>query len=170
MSKLVKTKVVTDLVMFVNANLYAPISFAQGSTPKFTLTLVIPKSDSEMIRKITSAYEETKKFNSQFLGAHFDKTESSVLQDGDLKVNDKCFKDAYYINTSSREQPGVVDTDLNPIIQSEEVYDGCFGRASITFYPYKVGTKSGIAVGLNNVMKMKDGERVSSPSICSDFL
>ena len=71
---------------------------------------------------------------------------------------------------SSVNKPGVVDNDLNPIIDPSEFYSGCYGRASITFYPYNSNGSKGIACGLNNIQKTDDGEQLGGgSSAASDF-
>ena len=51
----------------------------------------------------------------------------------------------------------------------EDVYSGCYGAVSFNFYSFnKVGT--GIAAGLNSVLKVKDGEPLGAhPSVTADF-
>jgi hypothetical protein len=80
------------------------------------------------------------------------------LKDGDIERGDPIYSDAYFISASASEKPGIVDIDLNPLIEPNDLYDGCYGRASITFFPYLVNGRGGIGVGLNNVQKLKDGE------------
>jgi hypothetical protein len=63
-----------------------------------------------------------------------------------------------------------VDADLNPILDPDEVYSGCYGRASLTFYAYNQQGSKGIACGLNNLQKLEDGERLGGvSSAASDF-
>jgi hypothetical protein len=65
----------------------------------------------------------------------------------------------------------VVDSELNPIIDADEFYSGCYGRASIEFYPYQVGVAKGIACGLGNIQKLEDGERLGGGGVsaAADF-
>jgi hypothetical protein len=68
----------------------------------------------------------------------------------------------YFLNAKSDRKPGIVDKDLNEILDPDEVYSGCWGRASINFYPYDFNGNRGVGVGLNNIQKLKDGERLGA--------
>ena len=61
-------------------------------------------------------------------------------------------------------KPGIVDRQLNEIIDSTEVYSGCYARASINFFPYNQAGNKGIACGLNNIQKLEDGEYLGGRS------
>lgn len=168
MTKMIKTKFVTNLVKFVNVNLYKPYLAADNAQPKYCLTLIIPKSEKSEISRLKKAFEETALANKDFLSSKPLKKHSIGLKDGD-KREDPVFADSYYLTATSIEKPGIVDVDINPIIDADELYDGCLGRASITLYPYVTNVSSGIAVGLNNVQKLKDGKKVNLQSGISDF-
>ena len=64
----------------------------------------------------------------------------------------------YFLNANSTKKPGIVDKDLNEILDPEEVYSGCWGRASINFYAFNTNGNRGVGVGLNNIQKIKDDE------------
>lgn len=81
------------------------------------------------------------------------------LRDGDLeRPDDPAYANAYFVNANSATAPGVVDTNRNDILDRSEVYSGCYGRASISFYAFNANGNRGIACGLNNLQKIKDGE------------
>ena len=76
----------------------------------------------------------------------------------------------YFVNANSSTAPGVVDADRQPIIERSEVYSGVYGRASINFYAFNVNGNKGIACGLNNLQKIRDGEPLGGKSSAeSDF-
>lgn len=62
------------------------------------------------------------------------------------------------MNANSASAPGIVDADRQPIIERSEMYSGIYGRASINFYAFNVNGNRGIACGLNNLQKLRDGE------------
>ena len=64
----------------------------------------------------------------------------------------------YFLNCNSTQKPGIVDKDLNEILDPDEVYSGCWGRASINFFPFNTNGNRGIACGLQNIQKWCDGE------------
>ena len=84
------------------------------------------------------------------------------LRDGDEERADEYpeYKNMMFLNANSKNAPGVVDKDLNVILDPDDVYSGCWGRASVNFFPYDSNGNRGIGVGLNNLQKLKDGERL----------
>lgn len=93
------------------------------------------------------------------------------LRDGDAeRPDDEAYKNAYFVNANATSAPGIVDADLNPILTRSEVYSGVYGRASITFYAFNSSGNKGIACGLNNLQKIRDGEPLGGKaSTESDF-
>ena len=67
-------------------------------------------------------------------------------------------KDSYFINANSSTAPGIVDVDRQVIIDHSEVYSGVYGRASTISTAFNSNGNRGIACGLNNLQKIKDGE------------
>ena len=64
----------------------------------------------------------------------------------------------WFLNANSDKAPGIVDVNAQPILDRSEVYSGCYGRVSISFYAFNTNGNRGIACGLNNVQKLRDGE------------
>ncbi|NLD02450.1 MAG: DUF2815 family protein, partial [Clostridiales bacterium] len=93
------------------------------------------------------------------------------LRDGDIeRPDDPAYANAYFINANATTAPGIVDTDRNPILSRSEVYSGVYGRASISFYAFNSNGNKGIACGLNNLQKMRDGEPLGGKTSAeSDF-
>lgn len=93
----------------------------------------------------------------------------NIIKDGDEKFPDSPeFSDMYFINAYAKTTPGVVNRKRQPILDKDEFYSGCYGYASITIYPFNNPTNKGIAVGLNHVMKTKDGEFLGGRSSAED--
>lgn len=132
-----------------------------GGTPKYSVSLLIPKSDTTTYDKIQAAiqaaYEEGQG-KLRGTGKSVPKLEDLKLplRDGDKK-DDPNYAGCWYINANSTTKPGVVDADCNPILDSSELYSGIIGRASITFYSFNSSGNRGIACGLNNLQKLADG-------------
>ena len=170
MTQTTKVKIVTGKVRFSYANVFQPKASVEGGTPKYSVSLIIPKSDKETIAKINKAFEETKQAAAAYFGGSVPKGLKGGLRDGDEEKDDPAYAGCYFINANSAQKPGVVDMDLNPIIDPSEFYSGCYGRASITFYPYNAQGSKGIACGLNNVQKLEDGEPLGgATSASADF-
>ena len=168
------TKVITGPnTTFSYLNCWDPKAI-QGGTPKFSVSLIIPKSDVKTIEKIKAAiqaaYEEGQsklKGNGKSVPAL--STLKTPLRDGDLeRPDDEAYKNRYFINANSVTAPGIVDADRNPIIDRSEMYSGVKGRASINLYAYNVNGNRGIACGLNNLQKISDGTPPGGKSRAED--
>ncbi len=163
MSKITKIKFVTGLVKFEDVQIFQPFSDIEGIKEKFFITLVIPKSDKSEIRRLRNVLKETKLSNEAFFSVDL-KKDSSPLKDGN-KSQRSTLINSYYLVASSHKKPGIVDGDLNPITASNQIYNGCYGRASITFYPYKTKSKIGIGVELSNVQKLENAKNPSTKKV-----
>lgn len=145
-----------------------------GGASKFSVSLIIPKSDTRTIEKIQAAiqaaYEEGQgklKGNGKSVPAL--SVLKTPLRDGDAeRPDDEAYADAYFINANSATAPGIVDADRNPILDRSEVYSGVYGRASINFYAFNSNGNKGIACGLNNLQKIRDGEPLGGKSRAED--
>ncbi len=73
-----------------------------------------------------------------------------------------------FLNANNTQAPGIVDADRQPILERREVYSGCFGRASISFYAFNTNGNKGIACSLNNLQKIKDGTPLGGHSRAED--
>ena len=145
-----------------------------GGAPKYSVSLIIPKSDTTTVEKIKTAiraaYDEGQsklKGNSKVVPALEDLR--TPLRDGDKdRKGDEAYKDSWFINANSSTKPGVVDADCNPILDTSELYSGIIGRASVTFYAYNSNGNKGIACGLNNLQKLSDGTPLGGRSRAED--
>ena len=91
------------------------------------------------------------------------------LRDGDLeRPDDEAYRNSYFINANSSSVPGIVDADRQPILERSEVYSGVYGRASINLYAFNSNGNKGIACGLNNLQKIRDGQPLGSRSRAED--
>lgn len=165
------TKVVTGKVRFCYANVFEPVSLNEGDNPKYSVCVLIPKSDTATLSKIKKAIEAAKQAGKAKIADKNGKIPSTIktpLRDGDEeRGDDPVFADCYFLNASSQRKPGLVDRDLNPILDRDEFYSGCYGRVSLNFYAYNVQSK-GIAAGLNNIQKTHDGENLMGGASASE--
>ena len=145
-----------------------------GGTPKFSVSLIIPKSDKKTIAKIKSAIEAAyREGESKLKGNGRSVPALSVLKtplrDGDTeRPDDEAYADSYFVNANSSTAPGIVDADRQPIIDHSELYSGVYGRASINYYAFNSNGNKGIACGLNNLQKIRDGEPLGGKSRAED--
>lgn len=168
------TKVITGVnTRWSYANVWDAKSI-NGGAPKFSVSLIIPKADTVIVNKIKAAmqaaYEEGQsklKGNGKIVPAL--SVLKTPMRDGDLeRPDDAAYANCYFINANSAAAPGIVDADRQPIIDRSEVYSGVYGRASINFYAFNSNGNKGIACGLNNLQKIKDGEPLGGRSRAED--
>ena len=171
MAKIDKTKVITNLVRFSYLKVFQPGKEGDIDAGKYSVSLIIPKSDKETIKYIKEAINAAKEDGKSVKwGGKIPAKMLEVLRDGDERDSDPAYEDSFYVNAKSTTKPGLIDINKNPITSEEELYSGCYGRASITFYPYDSNGNRGVACSLNNLQKIKDGEPLSGrASADSDF-
>lgn len=171
---LIPTKVVTGKdTRWSYCNAWEPKSI-NGGTPKYSVSLIIPKSDTVTVEKIKAAiqaaYDEGQsklKGNGKSVPAL--SAIKTPLRDGDLeRPDDAAYANSYFVNANSATGPGIVDANCQPIIDRSEVYSGVYGRASINFYTFNSNGNKGIACGLNNLQKIRDGESLGGKSRAED--
>lgn len=179
------TKVITGKVRFSYVNIFEPQTPQDGGDPKYSVTLLIPKSDTVTLGKIKQAIAEARENFCKKNGANaLPATPVTPLHDGDgVKPNSgepygpEC-RGCWVLSTSARatQKPVVVDEFGNEIsgpaticTNTTAVYSGCYGRASINFYGYS-NKRKGIGAGLLGVKKLHDGEPLGgSFGSASDF-
>lgn len=165
------TKVVTGKVRFSYVNVFEPTAMDDNATPKYNICIIIPKSDTATVNKINKAIEAAKQAGKAKLADKNGKIPANIkipLRDGDIdRADDPAFENSWFINANTLRKPSVVDRDLNPIMQREDFYSGCYGRASLNFYAFNVQSK-GIAAGLNNLQKLEDGEPLAGGSTADE--
>ena len=163
------TKVVTGIVRLSYANVWEPTSI-NGSNPKYSVSLIIPKSDTKTISAINAAIDAAiKEGTPKFGGKTPNKAALKLpLRDGDLERDDEAYKNAYFLNANSTTAPQIVDRAVNPILDRSEVYSGCYARVSINFYAFNSNGNRGIACGLGNIQKIRDGEPLGGKSSAAD--
>ncbi len=169
------TKVITGKVRFSFVNIFEPKENNNGGDAKYSVTLLIPKSDTATLNKIKEAMAEARENFCKRNGASaLPQKPNHTLHDGD-GVRDsgdpygpEC-KGCYVITVSSKQKPVIVDSFRNPITDAGEVYSGCYGRAAINFYGYNANGKKGISAGLLSIQKLHDGDPFGTVGSADDF-
>lgn len=169
------TKIVTGKVRFSFCHIFEPQEPQGGGDAKYSVTLLIPKTDTATLGKIKQAMEEARENFVKRNGTNsLPAKPNHTLHDGD-GVRDsgdpygpEC-KGCYVITVSSKQKPIIVDSFRNPITDPGEVYSGCYGRAAINFYGYNSNGKKGISAGLLSIQKLHDGEPFGTVGSADDF-
>lgn len=171
------TKVVTGPDTRLSyAHIWEPSSI-NGSDPKYSVSLIIPKTDTKTVEAIKAAikaaYDEgINKLKGNGKTAPALNAIKQPLRDGDAeRPDDDAYAGCYFLNANSKTQPQVVDRAVQPILDQNEVYSGCYGRVSVNFYAFNSNGNKGVACGLGNIQKIRDGERLGGgpSSATEDF-
>ena len=161
------TAVTTGKVRFSFVHVLEAYAREQGQDPKYGLTVLVPKTDTETKKAIDAAIEAATVLGTsiKWQGKRPQKV-NIPIHDGDgvkpsdgMPFGDEC--KGHWVFTASSNvayPPEVVDANLQAIISPAEVYSGCYGRVHINFFPYAYGGKKGIGCALNAVQKLEDGE------------
>lgn len=154
------TKVITGIVRLSFANIWEAKSI-NGGAPKFSASLIISKSDTKTIEAIEKAIDAAIEDGKGKFGG---KTPSKAalklpLRDGDAeRPDDEAYANSYFINANSNTPPQVVDKYVQPILERSEIYSGVYAKVSVNFYAFNSNGNRGIACGLGNIQKIRDGE------------
>ena len=162
------TKVITGKVRASFVHIFEPQS-VNGSEPKYSCSFIIPKSDTETIGKIREAVEQARQDGVTKWGGKIPPNLKLPLRDGDIdRPDDPNYANAYFVNANSTTAPQIVDRAVQPILDRAEVYSGCYARVSINFYAFNSNGNRGIACGLGNIQKVRDGEPLGGRSSAAD--
>lgn len=145
-------------------NLFTPRAFGSNE-PKYSVCMLISKKDKKQLAKIQKAIQaakeeaQTKNWNGKM---YPDERLTLPIHDGDVeRADDPAYKGMWYINCSNKEKPGVVNQNVEPILNTDEIYSGCIVNTSVNFYGYNNTGNIGISASLQAVQLVADGERLS---------
>ena len=136
---------------------YSPDGAGEG---KYMTNILIPKVEKKAVDAINAAIDAARKAGivSKWGGKEPRKIDLP-LRDGDER-DDDVYQGHYFLNAKCNTRPNVVDENREPIMDEEMIYSGVWAWVSVTFYAYDVNGNRGVACGLNNIMRAKDGERL----------
>lgn len=175
------TRVVTGEVRFSYVNLLKPRESQYGGEPKYSVTILVPKSDVATKQRIDAAIEAAKQLGkSKVWNGVIPPMVAAPVYDGDgtrpsdgMPFGEECKGHWVFTATAKADQPPkIVDINMNPIIDPTEVYSGMYGRIAVNFAPYAQAGKKGVGCYIStNVQKTRDGEPLGSaaPAAADDF-
>ena len=156
------------------AHVLTPGINRDGTPGKYSVACLISKDDTTTIQKIKAAIKaaaqegKSKLANKQGVMPKLE-TLKIPLRDADAEgIDDDAYHNHMFFNASSTRKPQIVDRRKDPITDPDEIYSGCYCNVTINFYAFSVDGNKGIAAGLNNIQKVKDGERLSGGSSADD--
>ena len=145
--------------------IFKPRGF-EGSEPKYSVNMLFPKStDLSELKRIAKAAADEKWPNKE----KRPKDLRNPFRDGDAEKPDwDGYQDVIFVKASSKMKPGLVDQNVQPIIEEGEFYAGCWARATITAFAYNKAGNAGVAFGLQNIQKVRDDEEFSGRGKAED--
>ncbi|MHB1651643.1 MAG: DUF2815 family protein [Desulfitobacteriaceae bacterium] len=172
------TKVITGKVRLSYTHVFEPQSI-DGGDEKYSTAILIPKSDKVTLQKIKDATEAAKELGkSKWPNGKVPPNCKMPLRDGDEeRPDDEAYAGHYFLNASSKNKPGIAKpigkgadgkTKFSEITDSTEVYSGCYAKVSLNFYPFDAKGNRGVAAGLNNLVKIQDGDFLGGRSSVND--
>ncbi len=165
-----KTKVITG----INTRLsyfhgWEPVSI-NGGAEQYSVSVLIPTDDTATVNAVNAAIDAAiEEGIAKFGGKKPNKAAIKLpLRDGDVERDDEAYKGHWFINANSTTAPQIVDRVVRPILDKNEVYSGCYARVSLNFYAFNSNGNKGVACGLGNIQKVRDGEPLGSRTNASD--
>lgn len=158
------TNVTTGQVRLSYVHLFQPYANQPGQEPKYSATILIPKSDTATMQRIQAAINAAieKGVAGVWNGARPPQPKTPIWDGDGVRQNGEPFgeecKGHWVMTASSKQQQAIVDLNMNPIIDQTQVYSGMYARVNINFFPYSNSGNRGIGAGLGPVQKLADGE------------
>jgi len=166
------TKVVTGKVRLSYVHVFEPYANDANDEEKYSCVILVPKTDTATLAKLEKAVKaaaeqgKNSKFDGKIPG-NLQTTLHDGDEEGDLEKNPE-YEGQMYMSVSSKTKPGIVDANVNPILDSTEVYSGVYARVSINAFPYNYKGKKGVSFGLNHIQKLADGDYLGGRSKAED--
>ncbi|GMA52586.1 hypothetical protein GCM10025857_40010 [Alicyclobacillus contaminans] len=166
MAKMSPTTVTTGQARLSYVHLLKPYA-RPGQEPKYTVTILLPKSDVATKQRIDAAIEAAAQegVNKVWNGVRPPQLKTPIHDGDGLRPNGEPFGPeckGHWVFTASSKQPvEVVDINLNPILNHTEIYSGMYARVNVSFFPFSNSGNRGIGCGLGPVQKLADGEPLS---------
>lgn len=141
-----------------------------GGPERYSVSVLIPKDDTETVEAINKAIDAAiEEGIAKFGGKKPNKAAIKLpLRDGDTEREDEAYAGHWFVNANSKTAPQIVDRAVKPILDRDEVYSGCYARVSLNFYAFNSNGNKGIACGLGNIQKIRDGEPLGGRSSAAD--
>ncbi|MEK3887477.1 DUF2815 family protein [Bacillus sp. FSL K6-3431] len=176
MAKINGTKVTTNEVRMSYAQVFEPKAMEGSTDEKYSIALLIPKTDTETIDFIEQAIATAAEEGKAKFGGKVPAKLKTTFRDGDEeKPDDEAYVGHYFLNCSSKTKPGVIkvaapgsSVKFEKIEDESEFYSGCYGKAVINFFAYNAQGNKGVSAGLNNLLKTRDGEAFAGKAAAED--
>lgn len=152
------------------AHLFTPRAM-DGGDPKYQATLLIDKKDTQAVQLLNEAVEAAKKLFVEKFGKISGKLKTTVYDGDEEFPDDENCAGMLVVRSSSKKQPGLKVLDSGMMVDAldeSDLYSGCYAAVEINMFPYNAPSSKGISAGLNNVLKLEDGERLGGGGRSAD--
>lgn len=169
-------RIVTGEVRLSYANIWEPKSI-QGSDPKYSCSLLIPKTDTKTVTAIEQAIKNTLAESAGKFGGKVPPLGSLKLplRDGDAEKDTETnpeYAGMFFLNANNKTAPQIVERSatgkIQPILDQNEVYSGCYAQVSIEFFAFNTNGNKGVGVALGNILKTRDGDSLGGGAISAE--
>ncbi len=152
------TKVMTPAFRVSYPSIFKPTAF-EGQEAKFSLVMLFPKETDLSALKAAAKLAVEEKWPDVNKRP---KDLRSPFRDGDVDKSDVAgYEGMIFATAKSKTKPGLVDQNVQPIIEEGVFYAGCWARATVVAYAYDKAGNRGVAFSLQNVQKLRDDEAFS---------
>lgn len=145
-----------------------------GGEPKFSAVILVPKQPGDNYAKIMAAIQAATAKAREKFGQAFPVQPKNSVHDGDgarpsdgQPFGEEC-RGCWVFTASNKTRPRVVDGNIQPILDSTEIYSGMYANVGVTFFGYSAPQNKGIGVALDNVQKIGDGEPLGGGRVSAE--
>ena len=157
------TRVMTPRFRASYAYVWEPRQADEDSEPRYGVSMLFPKTTDISKLKRAALNAAKKKWGNKAEAMLKQGKLKMPFRDGDVdRDDDPNYQNMVFINANAKRKPGIVDQNVQTIIDEDEFYSGCWARATVNFFAFDVKGNRGVGVGLNNIQKLSDGDRLDS--------
>ena len=170
------TTAVVQNVRLSYVNVFKPYSNNPDLPPKYSTTILLPKSDLNSKQRLDAAIQAAaqKGLNEKWNGV-MPPVVANPIHDGDgVKQDGTPFGDeckgcwVFTASANADRQPQIVDQNVQPILNQSEIYSGVYANVAINVFPYLHTGKKGVGFGLTHIQKVRDGEVLGGAPVSAD--
>jgi hypothetical protein len=166
---------ITSEVIISYPAIFEPKENPSGAM-KYSCSVLIDKKDKAGIAQFQKAIDKALAKGQENIPGWKNKIPKfryPALRDGDQELedgtkSDKAYEGKLFLNCSSNDAPGVVGPGAKPLMNQDDLYAGCIVRLDVNPFPYSNSGNNGIGWGLNNVMLVRDGDRLDGRQKAED--
>ena len=155
-------------------HLNQPYAREAGQKEKYQVTVLVPKTDVATKQRIDAAIEAAMQagvagvWNGKRYNVHPLWDGDGVTQSGQPFGPECKGHWVFTASTDAQYKPGVVDANLQPVLDPRNIYSGVYGRVGFDVYPYSNPNKKGVGFGLSNVQILRDGEPLGAAPMSAE--